>query len=82
MSRRDKILNKNKEEFAYVVSKSTSYPNLLENLGFSNTLLKHLIQERVKEENVNISHFNIQKKIFCPKFIKIKRKMKNEYVSS
>lgn len=62
MSVQDRILNKSKEEFAKIVAKSTSYTNLLENFGLSNSRHKHLIEKRVKEENVDISHFNIHKR--------------------
>ncbi len=58
----DRILNKSKEEFSEIIEKSTSYSNALANFGFSGGRHKHLIEKRVKEENVNISHFNIRKR--------------------
>ena len=62
MSKKDIILNMKPKDFAKLVETSTSYTNLLHNLGFTNGRFKYLIENRIQKEHINISHFNIQQR--------------------
>ena len=75
---RQKIGALSREDFAAIVLKSSSFNDLYRHLGFGdNGSLRGVILEKIKDLNIDISHFG-RKKEDCPEYVeKVKECIKN-----